>query len=100
MRLSAAQAQVILRCVHQQYGADAQVMLFGSRLDDASRGGDIDLFVESPNPPTLRQRALAIMLLEQALNRPVDMVVVQKGTTGGAFARMARSKAQPLEGLT
>ena len=99
MRLSVDQTRVILHCVHQQFGADAQVMLFGSRLDDTARGGDVDLLVESQTTPTLRQRALATMALEQALNLPVDIVAMQRGTPGSAFARMARSRAQPLETL-
>lgn len=97
MRLTIDQTRVILQCVQRQFGADARVMLFGSRLDDSARGGDIDLLVETPDPPTLHQRALATMALEQALNLPVDIVATQHGTTGSAFARIARSKAQPLE---
>jgi predicted nucleotidyltransferase len=97
MRLSADQAAVILGCVRQQFGADAKVMLFGSRLDDLAHGGDVDLLVESQDVPTLRQRALATLALEQALNLPVDIVALQRGTAGSAFARIARRKAQPLE---
>ena len=97
MRLSATQTQTILLCVRQQFGADASVMLFGSRLDDAARGGDVDLLVESQSPPTLRQRSLATMALERALNLPVDIVTMQRGTAGSAFARMARGRAMALE---
>ena len=97
MRLSVDQTCVILHCLHQQFGADAQVMLFGSRLDDTARGGDVDFLVESPAPPTLRQRALAAM--EQALNLPVDIAAMRRGMTGIAIARMARTKARPLEML-
>lgn len=97
MRLNAAQTRTILHCVREQFGADARVMLFGSRLDDAARGGDVDLLVESSAPATLRQRALATMAIEQALNLPVDIVVVQRGAAGNAFARIARSRAQTLE---
>lgn len=100
MRLSATQTRVILHCVRQQFGSDARVMLFGSRLDESARGGDVDLFVESAAPPTLHQRALATMALEQALNLPVDIVAVQRGTAGNAFSRIARSRAQPLENPT
>ena len=53
--------------------------------------------MESVAPPTLRQRALATMNLEQALALPVDIVAMQRGTTGSAFARIARSRAQGLE---
>jgi predicted nucleotidyltransferase len=97
MRLSATQTRVILHCIHQQFGADASVMLFGSRLDDAARGGDVDLLVESTAQVTLRQRALVTMALENALELPVDIVTLQRGTPGSAFARIARGRAQPLE---
>ena len=97
MRLSPAQTSLILTCVRQQYGADAQVMLFGSRLDDSARGGDVDLWVDTARPPTLRQRALATLALEQALDLPVDILAQQRGTRGGAFARSVCGKAQPLE---
>ena len=59
MRLSPAQTKFILSCVRQQYGADAGVMLFGSRLDNSARGGDLDLRVDTAVHPTLHQRALA-----------------------------------------
>ena len=97
MRLTPKQARVILECLRQQFGADAQVKLFGSRLNDSSRGGDVDLLVETAAAPTLHQRALATMALEQALNLPVDIVAVQRGQPGSAFVRIARDQAQPME---
>ncbi len=97
MRLSTTQTRLILHCIHQQFGADASVMLFGSRLDDTARGGDVDLLVESATRATLHQRALVTMRLENALELPVDIVTLQRGTPGSAFARIARSRARPLE---
>lgn len=97
MRLTLDQTRVILHCVRQQFGDQAQVKLFGSRLDDTARGGDVDLLVESEHPPTLRQRAFAIMALEQALDLPIDIVATQIGTPGSAFARIARGKAVALQ---
>ena len=97
MRLNSTQTRLILDCVRQQFGADAQVMLFGSRLDDTARGGDVDLLVETSGRPSVRQRALATMALEQALNLPVDIVAHQRGTPSSAFERSVCAKAQPLE---
>ena len=99
MRLSPAQTRVILHCVREQLGADASVMLFGSPQDDDTRGGDVDLLVESAAPATLRQRVLVTMALEKALALPVDIIAVQRGTPGSAFARIARSRAQLLEAI-
>ena len=101
MRLRPDQTKLILNCLRRQYGADVHVLLFGSRLDDAARGGDVDLLVETVAPPTLRQRARATLALEQALGLPVDIVAVQQGTPGSVFARIARASAMPLvEGAT
>jgi predicted nucleotidyltransferase len=96
MRLSPDQVSTIVACVRQNFGDDSSVALFGSRLDDAARGGDVDLLVETETRPTLRQRALATMALEQALNLPVDIVATQRGTPGSAFERIARIHAQAL----
>ena len=97
MRLSSTQTRLILDCVRQQFGADAQVMLFGSRLDDKPRGADVDLLVETAGHASVRQRALATMALEQALNLLMDIVAHQRGTPSSAFERSVCAKAQPLE---
>lgn len=45
MRLSSRVQQVIRRVVRESVGPDARVILFGSRVDDSARGGDIDLLI-------------------------------------------------------
>ena len=55
--------------------------------------------MESAAPATLRQRVLVTMALEKALALPVDIIAVQRGTPGSAFARIARSRAQLLEAI-
>jgi predicted nucleotidyltransferase len=47
MRLTHIQKQVICERASKYFGADAHVWLFGSRVDDDSKGGDIDLYIES-----------------------------------------------------
>lgn len=96
MRLTSDQTRTILHCMHQQFGPLTRVSLYGSRLDDAGRGGDVDLLVETEAPPTLRQRALATVRLEQSLQLPVDLLVVERGSRATAFTRLARASAKPL----
>lgn len=52
MRLSDTQIATIRQVVLEQAGMAATVRLFGSRLDDAAKGGDVDLLVEIPSPVT------------------------------------------------
>ena len=47
MRLTSEQVETIRSGVRRCFGEDAEVWLFGSRVDDARRGGDIDLYVET-----------------------------------------------------
>lgn len=46
MRLNPLQINVIQHAVSELAGKDVIVRLFGSRVDDNARGGDIDLLVE------------------------------------------------------
>lgn len=46
VRLSREEVAAIKAAARHTFGADAIVRLFGSRLYDARRGGDIDLHVE------------------------------------------------------
>lgn len=47
MRLTPDQAQITKRTVARVLGVDSRIWLFGSRVDDNLRGGDIDLLVET-----------------------------------------------------
>ncbi|MCG6658069.1 nucleotidyltransferase domain-containing protein [Halomonas campisalis] len=51
MRLTDTQVDAIKDAVAEVLGPDARVYLFGSRVDDSRRGGDIDLYIEVHAPP-------------------------------------------------
>lgn len=79
MRLSQDHRAAILRIVSETCGPDARVRLFGSRVDDAQRGGDVDLLVEVPSEPDDvydLQRRLYARLLRALDSRPVDVLVL------------------------
>ena len=46
MRLTQSQIDVIKQKTLLVFGDSAKVYLFGSRIDDLAKGGDIDLFIE------------------------------------------------------
>ena len=74
MRITEEQACIIRNVVENEFENDARIWLFGSRTDDGRRGGDVDLLIESRSPQCLLQCARVKMLLEQALQLPVDVV--------------------------
>ena len=47
MRLSKREIEAILQVAEDIYGTDVKVYLFGSRVDDSRRGGDIDLLLRT-----------------------------------------------------
>ncbi|MFA7238474.1 MAG: nucleotidyltransferase domain-containing protein [Sulfuricellaceae bacterium] len=79
MRLTPTQHQCILQATHRNFGADANVWLFGSRVDDARRGGDIDLYVETARASTLVSVLQCKIALEEGLDLHVDLVVKEPG---------------------
>ncbi len=50
MRLSDAEVDLIKSTATKWFGADCAVRLFGSRVNDAAKGGDIDLHVITSKP--------------------------------------------------
>ena len=47
MRLQKQEIHTILQVARNIYGEKVKVYLFGSRLDNTKRGGDIDLFIRT-----------------------------------------------------
>lgn len=45
MRISSFEREVIIRESRRWFGQNCKVLLFGSRTNDALKGGDIDLFI-------------------------------------------------------
>lgn len=45
MRMTEKDQQAILETAHQCFDERAEVYLFGSRIDDSKKGGDIDLYI-------------------------------------------------------
>ena len=79
MRLSTDQIQAVRYAATATFGQDTQVWLFGSRVDDAKKGGDIDLLVR-PVPAAIDQpftkKVKMLTLLERLLGeRKIDLVI-------------------------
>lgn len=82
MRLNVEERRVIRTTAAEVFGSDARVILFGSRVDDVRRGGDIDLFVEAPDTSDLMAKKMrfAVQLQLRLGEQKIDIVVATDPT--------------------
>lgn len=85
MRLSQAEIH-LLKSVLADLSAEAKLYLFGSRVDDAKRGGDIDLLVISDQLQLKDLRPLRIRFFEQFGEQKMD-IVLDDGSLQNPFVR-------------
>jgi predicted nucleotidyltransferase len=78
MRLTPQQASHIRALVAQLAGSTARVSLFGSRVRDDARGGDVDLLLEVDSAvaePALLAARLAAKVSRSMQGRKVDVLI-------------------------
>ena len=98
MRLTSCQIEIITEVVFRNAGETAAPYLFGSRLNDQARGGDVDIFIEVDQPLSWIGRARIKMELEQALGLPVDILVRVRNAEPTPFQIIAQAQAVRLAG--
>jgi len=80
----------IIKKVIKSYVADAEVMLFGSRIDDRKKGGDIDLLVKSDIDIPLSKKIKILTKLEMdGIERKVDMLLLTPNTANQSIIKTA-----------
>jgi predicted nucleotidyltransferase len=62
MRLTTEQITVIKQKANSIFGKNAEVFLFGSRVDDTKKGGDIDLYIQSSDKNNLWQKKIDFLV--------------------------------------
>lgn len=93
MRLKTEQITNIIEIVQTITQQPFQIRLFGSRLNDEAKGGDVDLLIEMPQLLGLLQKAQLKNALESRLNLPVDLLIVQTGQKLSPFQQIAFEKS-------
>jgi predicted nucleotidyltransferase len=78
MRLTPYQIQAIQDTAHAVLGVEARVVLFGSRVDDTQKGGDIDLLFETDSPVPNRVATIGQLytaLIRKLGDRKIDVLL-------------------------
>ena len=90
MRLTAQEHTAIAQAASAAWQPGTRVSLFGSRVDDDARGGDIDLLVEAGEPlqadDLVRRRGAFVTSLYRLMGeRRIDVVVASRGVSAPGF---------------
>ena len=71
---------VAIRSTVKNLDEDANVYLFGSRVDDTKKGGDIDLLIMSHKLTQENKRTIKIKLYEMLGEQKIDIVLAADDT--------------------
>ena len=98
MRLSKDQVESLIRITHQSFGSDAKIWLFGSRVDDSKKGGDIDVYIETDKETGVIAAKLEMMcLLESAFGeQKIDVLVRRRNQEPSPMHEIAKSSGVEL----
>ncbi|MCP4990987.1 MAG: nucleotidyltransferase domain-containing protein [Colwellia sp.] len=98
MRLDSAQRNA-LKAAFKALKSDDKAFLFGSRVDDLKRGGDIDLLVYSQQPGFELSRKLARIFFKNCEEKIDILVVDPKEMTEEQHLFVSSLKKIPLISL-
>ena len=86
MRLQKQEIHTILQVARNIYGEKVKVYLFGSRLDNTKRGGDIDLLIRTDEEKKgVLARIRMIAQLKYLLGDHEDSIVAQEALRKGVL---------------
>ncbi|MDE2146360.1 MAG: nucleotidyltransferase domain-containing protein [Burkholderiales bacterium] len=100
MRLTVDQTRAIVAAAAELAGDGARVRLFGSRLRDDLRGGDIDLLVECPQAverPVWLATQISARLQRTLGERRIDVLVIDPSTPLEPVHRVAQAEGVVLQ---
>jgi len=93
MRLNQEQYKIIKQTVWH-FDSRAQIRLFGSRIDNKKKGGDIDLIILSSSLKLKDKLMIRSILKEKLEERKIDIILIKKPVT--AFEKYTYNNSIPL----
>lgn len=100
MRLSNKNALLIKNVIHRYFGEETLVILFGSRVDDLKRGGDIDIYIECAMVSTdslVDAKIKTLVELHKILgDQKIDIVINRNDGLSLPIYEIAKKEGVPL----
>jgi predicted nucleotidyltransferase len=81
-------------------GETAKIKLFGSRIDDTKKGGDIDLLITLDQPienPALLAARMAAVLTRAMQGRKVDVLLMTPNLKNKTYMKLLKGKGKAYE---
>jgi predicted nucleotidyltransferase len=99
MRLNDFYRTAIKEILLEHFGAESKFYLFGSRVDDSKRGGDIDLYIETNLESAMADKAKSKAeweMMEKLGEQRIDFVVHVNGKEFTPIENIARKTGVEL----
>jgi predicted nucleotidyltransferase len=99
MRLSPRDITALSDAVHSVAGTGVRTRVFGSRADDAAKGGDVDIMVEFDTPiesPAALSARIAVRAMRALNGRNVDVLLKAPNLQEHAIHRIAMQYGIPI----
>jgi len=99
MRLNKNEIETIVNAVTSRFTPDARIYLFGSRINDDAKGGDIDLLVDLPEQDgdMVRHSCQAIADIQMAIGeQKIDLIIRHPNSTDRAIFHEALTHGELL----
>jgi predicted nucleotidyltransferase len=93
MRLDKKYIDIIKKTISDRVD-DASIFLFGSRVDDRKKGGDIDLYIKTSQNITLKDELALLTKLElNGIGRKIDLIFDTPEKDRHSFFQSIKDKA-------
>ena len=98
MRITSLEQETIKLHVRKHFGMNADVYIFGSRVDNNRKGGDIDLYITTDMPASeiIRRKINLLVDLEKSIGEQKIDVVINNRTKQKPFYEIAEKEGVKL----
>ena len=98
MRLSRQEIDALICATHSCFGDSAKIWLFGSRVDDTKKGGDIDLYIETDKEMGIVAAKLEMLraIWSTFGEQKIDILVRSRSRECSAMHEVAKSSGLEL----